>query len=111
MENLKKQLYFDNILKEESKAIDVIKSDKKYFYKYVNRFKDSSRSPNLLVDEDNKTITDPQQISDLLQTQFKNVFSSPLSKSNLDDYDVCVPPITTPLFSSVISNNEIAFAI
>ena len=39
-----------------------IKSDSKYFSKYANRFKTELASPNVLVNKNNDTITDPGEI-------------------------------------------------
>ena len=39
LQNELKQSYFDKRKAEEDNAIDKIKSDNKYFYKYANRFK------------------------------------------------------------------------
>ena len=84
----KKQVFFSNILSRETKATQKIKSDKKYFFKYVNRYRKTlSHSPKLLIDDNGNAVSDPQRIADLFQDQFKSVFSTPL-ESQLNNYSL-----------------------
>ena len=50
----------------------------------ANRFHKSPISPNILVDEQNNIITDPQEIADIFQNKFKGIFSEPILNSSLD---------------------------
>ena len=62
---------------KENAAIRKIKSDPKYFFKYIKHFQKTPFSPNILVNKNNETITDPKSIADTLQKHFQSVFSNP----------------------------------
>ena len=70
-----KELFFEEKHSEETKALEKIKKDSKFFYKYVKKFKKIPSSPSILVDSSNNLITDPSEISNILQDQFKSVFN------------------------------------
>ena len=108
----KKQVFLNNVLSREAKATLKIKSDNKYFFKYVNRYrKTSSDSPKLLIDDNDLAVSDPQTIADLFQDQFKSVFSTPLTKSQLNNYTLKSGNITTSISSFEITQNHIIAAI
>ena len=46
-------------ISSENSAVCKINKDKKYFFKYVNKFKTTLSSPSILIDKNNKIITDP----------------------------------------------------
>ena len=87
MENEKNKLFFKKTLNEEIKAVNKIRSDSRYFYKYASKFKTSHTSPNILTDEMNVAVTEPEEIANLLQDQFKGVFSVPLSDLQLNNFE------------------------
>ena len=108
----KKEIFFENLLPNENKAIDKIKKDTKYFFKFVNKNKKlASDSPIMLIDEDEIVETDKQKISNLLQDQFKSVFSCPLTKSQLNNYKVNSEPLNLFLSSLDITQAHIISAI
>ena len=112
MDSLKKQLFFEKRLLEENKAVNKIKSDSKYFFKYANRFKTAPASPNVLVNKNNDTITDPGEIADMLQSQFESVFSTPFPVSYTDTYNNGLATLCpTPLPFQKITNQDIISAI
>ena len=88
LEQSKKEIFLSKSLKEEVRAVNKIKCDSKYFFRYANRHKTSSSlAPSLLVDEEENAISEPHMISNKLQDQFQSVFSSPLTPTALDNYD------------------------
>ena len=100
------------MLSKEAKAIDKIKTDSKYFFKYVNKNKKlSSDAPIMLIDEQENVESDPQKISNLLQDQFKSVFSCPLTNSELKNYKVQSKPPNTVLSSFNLTKAHIISAI
>ena len=111
LENQKNQVFLDKRLADENKAISKIKSDNKYFFKYANRFKVASSSPNLFLDKNHNAISDPKLISNMLQDQFKGVFSTPLTESEIKDYDIPQTPSTNPLPFFQITCQDIVTAI
>ena len=58
----KKKSFFEERLSKETRAIDRIKTDVKYFFKYANSFRSVPSSPGILVDNNGKTITDQKAI-------------------------------------------------
>ena len=111
LESKKNQVFLNKRLAEENRAINKIKSDNKYFFKYANRFKVASSSPNLFIDENNNAITDPKLISNMLQDQFKSVFSTPFSESEINSYTDLVIPSIDPLPPFQITCKDIVTAI
>ena len=72
----------------------------------------TSSAPNILISkEDNTTITDPKLIADRLQDQFKSVFSSPLTASELNSYTHPEVPDFTPIQDFNITHSHIIDAI
>ena len=81
----------------ENLAVNKIKNDKKYFFKYVNKFRAQPSSPTILIDN-NTIITDPTNIANSLQDHFKSVFSNPNSNLEADQItNFEVPQISFPL--------------
>ena len=81
----------DNIrssqFQRESRALNVIKSNLKYFYSYAKRFsKVKSRIGLLKKLTDGNYENDPSKMAAMLQEQFCEVFSDPTSSSKI------VPP-------------------
>ena len=74
---------------QESKAVETMKSNPRYFYSYAKRFsKRKSKVGPLKLKKGNTTtlIKDSRRIANALQDQFKSVFSDPDS-INVADYD------------------------
>ena len=102
--------YFRERRAQENAAINKIKRDKKYFFKYVNRYKTTTSSPSLLLDENENLITDPVKIADQLQDHFKSVFSTP--NNNLDPFsNFSKPNISFPLEHFNVTTDDIIKAI
>ena len=105
-------MFFSNILSRETKATLKIKSDKKYFFKYVNRYRKTlSDCPKLLIDDNGNAVSDPQRIADLFQDQFKSVFSTPLTESQLNNYSLISGNPMTSIPSFEITQEHIIDAI
>ena len=111
IENKKMSLFNERFTKEKQ-ATNAIKTDVKYFFKYANRHKKVSASPSILVDADNNTITDKHVIANLLQDQFRSVFSSPRSCKEYQKYFPNNLLIHNPLPPDLqITNEDIITAI
>ena len=107
---LKENTFLKSRLIEEQKAIEKIKSNNKYFFKYANKFKKSASFPNILMDPTDNPVVDQKQISDLLQDQFRSVFSVP--KNKLDYYPLANNiSIHFPLPDLIITDKDIILAI
>ena len=107
----KKDSFFSERFRNESKAINNIKRDSKYFFKYTKKHKQSPSSPSLLVDKNNNTITDDKAIADLLQSQFKSVFSSPITTTDYKKYFSGNLPVECPLSDLIVTDEDIVGAI
>ena len=113
IENLKEQQK-KSLLEEkifaENKAIEKIKTDNKYFYKYANRFKTVPTEPNILQDSNDQMIMDKKVIADMLQQQFQSVFSDP-KNCQIYSPSFTKPTITHPLSELEITISDIIKAI
>ena len=106
-----KQSYYDEMNEEEEKAVEKIKTNSRYFFKYVKKFKNSnSATPTILIDSSENFVTDPKQIADCFQTHFKSVFSKP---SGLLDSPSAIldSNVKEPLSELVITTEDIIKAI
>ena len=112
MENEKKNIFLCEVLSEEEKAIAKISMDNKYFFKYVNRDKfTSNSSPKILINKEGKAVSDPEKIADLLQNQYESVFSTPLSKLDIEKYSYSNPLPNTKILPLNLTNEHIVAAI
>ena len=64
-------------LTQESKAINSIKRNPKYFFSYVKKFSKVKSKIGPLLKEDNEHTADPKEMADLLGKQYRKVFSKP----------------------------------
>ena len=103
-----KQSFITERFENEDRAVNKIKTDSKYFFKYANRFRKVLSSPSILVDENENLITDPKSIADRLQDHFKSVFSTP--NINLKP-TVSTPNIVFPLSDFYITDLDVTRAI
>lgn len=60
---------------QESKAIDAIKKNSKYFYSYVNKLSKVKTKVGPLLTEHNDFTSDNKEMADILSQQFSSVFS------------------------------------
>ena len=80
------------------------------FFKYVNKFKTTLSSPSILIDKNNKIITDPTKIANNLQDHFKSVYSNPnLNLNEIINFDK--PEILYPLPDFEVSTDDVIKAI
>ena len=107
-----KQSFFDEKRNEELKAVQKIRTDSKYFFKYANRFRKVLTSPRLLTtDSDNgELITDPVSIANKLQDHFQSVFSTPDPNLN-PTHNMTAPTISNPILDFVVTTKDIIKAI
>lgn len=71
---------------KETKAVDTIKTNPRYFYSYAKRFAKVPSSISPLRDEHGNLHTNPQEKAEILQSQYVKVFSDP----NAADIDASV---------------------
>ena len=109
LRELTKRSYFEERIFYENKAIDQIKTDSKYFFNYAKKFKTVISSPSMLQNSKGDIITDKVEISNLLQDQFKSVFSEPISEIKHPSFPK--PNITQPLPKFELTNLDIENAI
>ena len=100
----KKSLFLEEKLFFERKAVKQIKTNCKYFYKYANSFKKVQTEPSILQDDKGELIMDKKVIADMLQQQFKSVFSNPLDSENYS------PPFEKPTITHPLPDLEITTA-
>ena len=72
----------------ESRAVEKIKTNPKFFFSYAKSLSKIKSSINMLFDSNQEITTDPKKMADLLQEQFSSVFSDPNS-----------PDVKDPVFS------------
>ena len=106
----KKSLFLEEKLFFERKAVEQIRTNCKYFYKYANSFKKVQTEPSILQDDQGELIMDQKVIADMLQQQFKSVFSNPLDCKNYSPR-FKKPTITHPLPDLEIITADIVKAI
>ncbi|KAK3893124.1 hypothetical protein Pcinc_003051 [Petrolisthes cinctipes] len=68
---------------KEAMAVKSIKENPKYFYTYAFK-KSKIKTPVGPLKEGDKTITDPQEISDIIRKQYETVFSIPLQEKTIN---------------------------
>eukprot|EP00111_Clytia_hemisphaerica_P013867 TCONS_00040826-protein len=69
---------------KEAEATSKIKSNPKFFYSYANRYSKSKPKVGPLIDPDTKKLTnDPLLMANILQNQYKSVFTQPLQNYDL----------------------------
>lgn len=68
---------------KEAMAVKSIKENPKYFYTYAFN-KSKIKTPVGPLEEGDKTITDPQEISEILRKQYETVFSIPLQEKTIN---------------------------
>ena len=61
----------------ESKAIDNIKCNPKFFYTFARRYSKIKVGVGPLINSDKKTISSPQDMAEILSEQYSSVFSEP----------------------------------
>ena len=61
----------------EHKAVSAITRNSKYFFSYAKKFSTISTVLGPLIDIDNKVISCPQKMADMLAEQYNSVFSIP----------------------------------
>ena len=90
--------------------LSIQKFNNKYFFKYAARYKNVPALPNILLDGENNPVTDQKEIADLLQDQFKSVFSSPNNSTNNFSFMENIS-IQYPFPEFYITNNDVITAI
>ena len=61
----------------ETKAIDKIKVNPKFFYSFAKRFSKVKVGVGPLINKDKKLVNDPLEMAEILSEQYSSVFSSP----------------------------------
>ena len=72
-------------IQEETKAIDGIKENPKYFFSYAKHKSRTSTSIGPLQKEDGSYTVDDKEISNMLRLQYESVFSTPIPTLQIED--------------------------
>ena len=70
--------------KKEDAVLEKIKTNPKAFYTFAKQNSKVKCRIGPLKDSEGRLSTDPQEMSDILQDQYKNVFSNPDEKTNIN---------------------------
>ncbi len=100
--------YFEQI------AVDKIKTDPKYFFKYASRSSKLIKCIGPMLTESNGITNNPQHMCELLQDQYLKVFSLPSSAHIIQDINsfFMTENTTTPLLDTInISPDDVLTAI
>ena len=73
---MKEEIY-DQLNQKEQQAVSTIKSNPKYFYSYAKRLSKSKSTVAPLKNANGILTNDPQEKANILQDQYKSVFSDP----------------------------------
>ena len=113
LENQKIETILNARLNEERRALENIRKNNKYFFKYANKFRKTPSSPNILLDEHDNPIISHKKIADALQDQFKGVFSIPKNDSDFDhsSFNNNKKPSVLDLPDLVITEKDVILAI
>ena len=85
---------------DENLAIDKIKSDPNYFFKYAKKFSKTGTEVGPLQDSHGDLVNDKKLMSDLLLNQFSSVFTTPSANHVISD-------VTFFLYDDVTMNIQI----
>ena len=98
----------DHRLDTESKAIDKIKCNPKFFYTFAKRYSKVKVSVGPLINDAKKLVNDPQEMAEILSEQYSSVFSSPkdedIPQTNNASHIPCLTNVT-------FSDSELAEAM
>ena len=72
-----KESHIAELNAREKKAVGIVKDNPKYFYSYVKKFSRKRTSVGPLFNKENVLCPDPEVMADILQNQYKSVFSDP----------------------------------
>ena len=75
-----------NLDRKETKAVETIKSNPRYFYSYAKRFAKTKSTISPLRDDTGALKTAAHEKAEILQSQYVKVFSDP----NAADVDSCI---------------------
>lgn len=78
-----KESHMEELKREENKAIDAIKLNSKFFFKYADK-KKTMRAGIGPLKKDGQLVSDPAEMSELLREHYETVFSAPLEEE-IDD--------------------------
>ena len=76
----------NEILHDENKALDRIKSDPSYFSKYAKKFSKTATEVGPILNANGVLVNDKRSVSEMLLKQFSSVFSTP--SANHAIYDI-----------------------
>ena len=72
-------------VKKERVALEKIKRNPKYFYKYANQFSKTQNRIGPLVNEEGLTVKDPFLMAEILRRQYQSTFSIPDESFNIEN--------------------------
>jgi hypothetical protein len=96
---------------EETKAINSIKRNSKYFFKYAKKYATTKSSIGPLTAPDGSIVADPKEMCKLLKLQYENVFSKPKHIINIQGSEEdLVPPNFNSLNDINFEENDLEMA-
>ena len=75
----------DERLHDENKALDRIKSDPNYYFKYAKKFSKTATEVGPLLNANGVLVNDKRSMSEMLLKQFSSVFSTPSANHTFHD--------------------------
>ena len=78
-----KSSILNKIRSDEQAALNEIRNNPKFFYKYAKKFCKSNSQVKMLTKDDGSITSDFQEMSELFQTQFTSVFSDSSSQAKI----------------------------
>ena len=78
------QSHQNEIKTKENSAVNKVKNDSKYFFNYA-KSKSVNRCPVGPLKAQNKLVTNPSKMAEMLKGQFEAVFSQPVNSANIEE--------------------------
>ena len=99
-----KEAFNKKLQRQESGAVEKIKSNPKFFYSYAKSLSKVKSSISMLFNSREEIMTDPKLIANTLQDQFSSVYSDPASP------DIKFPDFPSPRISKPFSDWDLTIS-
>jgi len=99
-----KEAFNKKLQRQESGAVEKIKSNPKFFYSYAKSLSKVKSSISMLFNSREEIMTDPKLIANTLQDQFSSVYSDPASP------DIKLPDFPSPRISKPFSDWDLTIS-
>ena len=113
VEDKLKKSYEEERHQQERQAVDKIRTNPKFFYRYVKRFSRTKSTIGPLLSDDGKCITDSKQMAEILNKQYNSAFSTPRADKKIDNPISFFNEVVTEQYMTDIrfNNDDIKAAI